>query len=151
MLCEVIVVVVVSHVKIRTYDELSRLKTFDERFDYLKLNGLVGEETFGFDRYLNQLFYKSPEWLDVRNEVILRDNGCDLGVDGYEIHGPIIVHHMNPISENDIKKRTDILLDSNYLVLTAHQTHNAVHYGSKEILIREPITRTKHDTCPWRH
>lgn len=150
MLCEVIVVVV-SHVKIRTYDELSRLKTFDERFDYLKLNGLVGKETFGFDRYLNQLFYKLPEWLDVRNEVILRDNGCDLGVDGYEIHGLIIVHHMNPISENDIKKRTDILLDSNYLVSTAHPTHNAVHYGSKEILIREPITRTKHDTCPWRH
>jgi len=151
MLCEVIVAVVANKMKIRTYDELSRLKTFDERFDYLNLNGIVGKETFGFDRYLNQMFYKLPEWHAARNEVILRDNGCDLGIDGCEIHGIIIIHHMNPITENDVKKRSPILLDPNYLISTAHLTHGAIHYGSKESLVREPIERSKNDTCPWRH
>ena len=137
--------------RIRSYDELSKLKTFDERFDYLELKGAVGHDTFGFDRYLNQIFYKSPEWLDVRNQVIVRDNGCDLGVNGYEIRGSIMIHHMNPISEDDIKNRTDILLNPNYLISTTLLTHNAIHYGSKESLIREPTVRTKHDTCPWKH
>lgn len=150
MLCEVIVAAVIQ-VKIRSYSELSKLKTFDERFDYLVLKGLVGKETFGFDRYLNQIFYKLPEWLSARNEVIVRDNGCDLGIEGYEIHGMILVHHMNPITEDDIKNRSSIVLDPEYLISTTLLTHNAVHYGKKENVIREPIQRMKNDTCPWRH
>lgn len=135
---------------IRTYSELIQLPTFEERFEYLRLDGAVGTETFGLDRYLNQLFYKSKEWLSVRDEVITRDNGCDLGVEGYEIHGRILIHHMNPISVEDILQHSDYLLNPEYLISTIHNTHNAIHYGDKSLLVTGPIERSKNDTCPWR-
>lgn len=136
---------------IRTYSDLSRLNTFEDRYQYLKLNGAVGEETFGFDRFINQNFYKSPEWKTVRDFVIVRDNGCDLGVDGYEIRGKIFIHHMNPILPKDIETRSEFLLDPEYLISTTHPTHNAIHYGDESLLIQTPIERSKNDTCPWRH
>lgn len=136
---------------IRTYSELSQLKTFRERYEYLRLNGKVGEETFGFDRHLNQIFYKSNEWKAIRDFVIVRDNGCDLGVDGYEIHGKILIHHMNPILAEDILKRSDFLLNPDYLITTVLSTHNAIHYGDDSLLITLPVERTRNDTCPWRH
>lgn len=138
--------------KIRTYSELILLPTFLERYRYLRLRGLVGEETFGFDRYLNQEFYKrDPEWQASRREVIIRDNGCDLGIDGRDIiDAPIIVHHMNPLTEYDIKYRTKYLLDPEYLISTIDNTHKAIHYGDEKLLITEPIVRRKNDTCPWR-
>lgn len=135
---------------IRTYSELITLPTFEERFDYLRLNGSVCEETFGFDRYINQKFYKSREWKDVRDHVIVRDNGCDLGVEGYEIHGRIIIHHMNPLLLKDFHDHSDFLLNPEYLISTIHNTHNAIHYGDKSLLITAPIERSKNDTCPWR-
>lgn len=136
--------------KLRTYSELKQLKTFEERYEYLKLDGQVGADTFGFDRYLNQVFYKSPEWLSVRNEVIVRDNGCDLGIEGREIHTKILVHHMNPISKEDILERSDILLNPEYLITTVKRTHDAIHYGDADTLIKDPIERSANDTCPWR-
>lgn len=142
---------------IRTYSELITLPTFEERYRYLRIGGRVGEDTFGFDRYLNQILYKSKEWLDVRDYVILRDTGnndyCqDLGMPyGYDIHGPILVHHMNPIRKEDILSRSKILLDPEYLISTINNTHNAIHYGDESLLITAPIERTKNDTCPWRH
>lgn len=136
---------------IRTYSELSQLRTFKERYEYLRLNARIGEETFGFDRYLNQDFYKSEEWKSVRDFVIVRDNGCDLGVEGYDIHGKIIIHHMNPILPEDILKRSDYLLNPDYLITTILSTHNAIHYGDESLLITLPVKRTKNDTCPWRH
>lgn len=136
---------------IRTYSELSQLKTFKERYEYLRLGGIVGNDTFGFDRYLNQIFYKSKEWKDIRRFVIIRDNGCDLGIDGYEIHGTILIHHMNPICIEDILKRSDILLNPEYLITTVLSTHNAIHYSDDSQLITAPVERSKNDTCPWRH
>lgn len=136
---------------IRTYSDLSRLNTFEDRYQYLKLNGVVGEETFGFDRFINQNFYKSPEWKTVRDFVIVRDNGCDLGIEGYEIRGKIFIHHMNPILPKDIETRSEFLLDPEYLISTTHPTHNAIHYGDESLLIQTPIERSKNDTCPWRH
>lgn len=137
---------------IRTYTELCKLKTFEERYKYLKLSGKVGEETFGWDRYLNQLFYKDPEWLSIRDKVIIRDHGCDLGMPDREIHGSrILVHHMNPITKEDILKRSKFLLDPEYLITTVKNTHDAIHYGDESLLITAPIERTKNDTCPWRH
>lgn len=135
---------------IRTHSELSRLNTFEERYKYLRLNGTVGEETFGFDRFLNQNFYKSQEWKSARDFVIVRDNGCDLGVEGYEIRGKILIHHMNPISSKDIEIQSDFLLNPEYLISTVLSTHNAIHYGDEGLLIRAPIERTKNDTCPWK-
>lgn len=138
---------------IRTYSELSRLKTFDERFDYLKLDGIVGVQTFGFDRWLNQEFYRSKEWKDVRRFVILRDNGCDLGVDGYEIQGKILVHHINPIKAEDIINVTAYLLNPEYLISTSDNTHNALHYGDPDLLKVFPVyfaERKPNDTCPWK-
>lgn len=135
---------------IRTYSELITLPTFEERFNYLKLKGQVGKDTFGFDRWLNQIFYRDPEWKSVRDYVIVRDNGCDLGVDGYEINGRILVHHMNPISKEDILERSKYLLDPEFLISTIHNTHNAIHYGDEDLLIKKPIERTKNDTCPWK-
>ena len=134
----------------RTYTELSRLPTFEERYRYLRLTGQVGKETFGFDRYLNQNFYRSQRWKRIRDEVILRDNGCDLGVEGYEIYGRIIIHHMNPITLEDIERETSYLLDPEFLICTVHRTHNAIHYGDENLLSTAPIERTKYDTCPWR-
>lgn len=117
----------------------------------MKLNGVVGEETFGFERYLNQKFYKSPEWKAIRDQVIVRDYGCDLGVEGYEMHGKILIHHMNPITTDDIVNRSDFLMNPEYLISTSLITHNAIHYGDESLLITAPIERTKNDTCPWRH
>ena len=136
---------------IRTYTELISLPTFEDRFEYLRLKGRVGEETFGFDRYLNQAFYKSEEWKSVRDQVILRDNGCDLAMEGREIREKILIHHMNPITKEDIINRSEFLLDPEYLICTIKNTHDAIHYGDERLLIKDPIQRRKNDTCPWRH
>lgn len=135
---------------IKTYSELIKMESFIDRYHYLRIGGRVGEETFGFDRYLNQVFYRSPEWLAVRDKVILRDNGCDLGVPDRIICGRILVHHMNPISKEDILRRSDLLLNPEYLICTVKATHDAIHYGDENLLITEPIERTKYDTCPWK-
>lgn len=135
---------------IRTYSELITLPTFEERFRYLKLDGVVGEDTFGFDRYLNQIFYGSKEWKDIRDHVIIRDNGCDLGIADREIRGRILIHHMNPITKEDILSRSKFLLDPEYLISTYKNTHDAIHYGDENLLILAPVERTKNDTCPWR-
>lgn len=135
---------------IRTYSELILLQTFEERYQYLRLAGKVGQETFGFDRYLNQMFYKDPEWLAARDYVIIRDNGCDLAIPGREIHSKILVHHMNPITKDDILKRSKFLLDPEYLICTIKNTHDAIHYGDENLLFKDPIERSKNDTCPWR-
>ena len=134
----------------KTYSELSKLKTFKERFEYLKLDGLIGEETFGWDRYLNQVFYKSPEWRSTRDKIIVRDNGRDLGVEGYDIFGKIIIHHMNPMSLGDIANRNPDIFNPEYLICVSHETHNAIHYGDANQLNLGPIERTVNDTCPWR-
>lgn len=136
---------------IRTYSELMKLSTFKERYEYLKIGGRVGEETFGFDRYINQMLYKKPEWISIRNQVIARDMGCDLGLKDHEIVGKVIVHHMNPITVEDILYRLDYVLDPEYLISSSMMTHNAIHYGDESLLPQEPIERTKNDTCPWRH
>ena len=136
---------------IRTYSELITFPTFEERYRYLRLLGRVGEDTFGVDRWLNQNFYqRDREWLASRDYVIIRDNGCDLAIPGREIHGKILVHHMNPITKEDIIRRTKYLLDPEYLICTVKRTHDAIHYGDEELLIKDPIERTKNDTCPWR-
>lgn len=136
---------------IKSYSELSQLETFEERFEYLRLDGIVGKDTFGFDRIFNQKFYRSEEWKQVRDFVIVRDNGCDLGIEGHEIYGNrIIIHHMNPISIDDIRHSTRNLLDPEYLITTIHRTHNAIHYGDEDQLIKAPIERVRNDTCPWR-
>lgn len=137
--------------KIRTYSELSKLKTFDERYNYLRLEGVVGEETFGYDRFINQMFYRSRKWKAIRDAVIIRDNGCDLGMEGYEIHGKILIHHMNVITKKDIENESELLLDPEYLISTTHITHNAIHYGDQSLLVKTPAERRKNDTCPWRH
>lgn len=135
---------------IRTYSELITLPTFEERYAYLRLNGKVGEETFGFDRYLNQQFYKSKEWRSIRDRVITRDNGCDLGIEGREIYGRVLIHHMNPITVDDILRRSDFLLNPEYLICVDKITHDAIHYSDDNLLIKDPIERRKNDTCPWR-
>lgn len=135
---------------IKSYSELITLPTFEERFEYLKLDGKVGEDTFGFDRYLNQIFYKSKEWRKLRDSIIIRDNGRDLGIEGREIHGTLLIHHMNPISKEDILNKTDFLLNPEYLICTIKSTHDAIHYSDENLLIKEPIIRSKNDTCPWR-
>lgn len=135
---------------IRTYSELITLPTFEERYRYLKLGGRVGEETFGFDRYINQIFYQSDEWKSIRDFVIVRDGGCDLGMPDREIHTRILVHHMNPIRQEDILRRSKFLLDPEYLICTIKNTHDAIHYGDESLLILAPVERTKNDTCPWR-
>ena len=137
--------------KTRCYSELARLPTFEERFNYLKLNGEVGSATFGFDRYLNQAFYNSAEWKRARDEVIIRDCGCDLGIIGREIGNCIIIHHMNPISESDLRDVTDILLNPEYLICVSHRTHNAIHYGDENLITKTNVTeRFPNDTCPWK-
>ena len=136
---------------IRTYSELILLPTFEERFKYLQLNGRVCDDTFGFDRYINQKFYRSAEWKRIRDYIIIRDNGCDLAVDGYEIHGRILIHHINPITISDIKFSTEYLMNPDYLICVTHNTHNAIHYGDEKQIITGPIVRTKNDTCPWKH
>lgn len=135
---------------IKTYSELIALPTFEERFRYLRLRGAVGEDTFGFDRYLNQTFYRSAEWKRVRDLVIIRDNGCDLALEGHEIYGKILIHHMNPITVKDIRTASEFLLNPDYLICVTHATHNAIHYGDEHLLVKAPIERTPNDTCPWR-
>ena len=136
---------------IRTYSQLKRLHTFEERFRYLKLGGTVGTETFGFDRYLNQIFYNLPEWKQIRRDIIIRDDGCDLGLTGYDIKKGILVHHMNPITKEDILNHVDEILDPEYLISTRLMTHNAIHYGDDSILQDMVLVeRTPYDTCPWR-
>lgn len=135
--------------KLRTYRELNRIHTFEERFEYLKLGGEVGAETFGFDRWLNQDFYHSFEWKSVRALIIARDLGCDLGVDGYEIHEKLLVHHINPITPADLNDGAEIALDMDNLITTCHQTHNALHYGTESAIRRDPVTRRPGDTKLW--
>lgn len=135
---------------IRTYSELCKLKTFKERYNYLKLCGQVCKETFGFDRYLNQIIYKLPEWKSVRDKVIVRDCGCDLGIEGHEIGEKILVHHMNPITMDDIINHNQDIFNPEYLICVSHQTHNAIHYGDESQLITGPVERSPNDTCPWK-
>lgn len=135
---------------LRSYSELITLPTFEERFQYLRLKGVVGTDTFGFDRYLNQKFYRSAEWKKIRDFVIIRDSGCDLGIEDRMIHGKILIHHMNPITEYDIIHATDALLNPEYLICVTHATHNAIHYGDEDLLIKAPTVRTRFDTCPWK-
>lgn len=136
----------------KSYQELNRLKTFQERFDYLKLSGSVGSETFGYDRWLNQALYMSYRWKKFRREIIIRDEGCDLGVDGYVINDPrgIFVHHINPITIEDIENDNDLLFDPNNVICTSFNTHQAIHYGDESLLPSLPIERRPFDTCPWR-
>lgn len=134
---------------LRTYTELSTLTSFLDRFKYLQLNGQVGADTFGFDRYLNQTFYHSYEWRKIRDHVIIRDNGCDLGMSGYEINSKIYIHHMNPIELQDIEQRVSDILNPEYLICVSHRTHNAIHYGDENILLQEPIVRRPGDTKLW--
>ena len=136
---------------IKTYSELILLPTFEERFKYLQLNGRVGDDTFGFDRYINQIFYRSTEWKRIRDLVIMRDNGCDLALEGYEIYGRILIHHMNPITVKDVELSTEYLMNPEYLICVTHNTHNAIHYGDEKLLMKGPVVRTKNDTCPWKH
>lgn len=126
------------------------MQTFDQRFEYLRLRGTLGEETFGWQRYLNQVLYKSQEWKQVRDQVIIRDNGYDLGIDGMNINGKIMVHHINPITIDDIKKRNPIIFDPDNLICVSHQTHMAIHYGSQDLLPSQTVERAPNDTCPWR-
>lgn len=136
--------------RIKTYSELITFSTFEERFEYLQLKGIVGQETFGFDRYLNQILYNSKEWKHLRNEIIARDNGCDLALEGFEIHGRILIHHINPITIDDVIKRREMVFDPENLICVTHNTHNAIHYGDKSLLITGPIERRANDTCPWK-
>ena len=135
----------------KRYSELTTIPTYEERFKYLQLKGAVGDDTFGYDRYLNQILYNSPEWKRLRNQIIIRDNGRDLGCEGYEIYGRILIHHMNPITVDDIVSRDPIVFDPENLICVSHNTHNAIHYGDENLLIMAPVERTKNDTCPWRH
>ena len=134
---------------IRTRTELERLKTFEERFEYLSLRGVVGESTFGFDRHINQAFYRSRQWRQIRRDVIVLDNGCDLGIEGYEIHDRVIIHHMNPMVVNEIVDGEDQILDPEFLVCVTHKTHNAIHYGDESLLPRRFRERSRGDTQLW--
>lgn len=134
----------------RTYSELSKIESFEERFEYLNLDGFVGEDTFGFDRYLNQKFYKSAEWKRIRNQVIIRDNGCDMGHPEHPISGSIIIHHMNPIKKEDIINTTSYLMNPEYLVCVSSRTHNAIHYGDVNQIKENFVERKPNDTCPWK-
>ena len=140
----------VIRMTIRTYSELIQIPTYKERFEYLRLDGQVGRDTFGYDRYLNQIFYRSQKWKSVRDQIIIRDNGCDLAMEGYDIYSKIIIHHMNPITIKDIEMESDYLMNPEFLICTTHNTHNAIHYSDSNLLITAPVERTKNDTCPWR-
>ena len=135
---------------IKTYSELIAFPTYEERFRYLQLKGAVGKDTFGYDRYLNQILYSSQEWKRFRDKIIIRDNGCDLACEGYDIHGRILVHHINPIRVDDVVNRNPIVFDPENVVCVTHNTHNAIHYGDESLLVLAPVERTKNDTCPWK-
>lgn len=134
----------------KTYSNLKQFESLKDRYEYLKLGGIVGDSTFGHNRYLNQEFYRSKEWLEVRDYVIIRDNGCDLGVEGFEIHSKILVHHMNPITLADIENRNPDILNPEYLISTSDRTHQAIHFGDKDLLPKDPIIRKPNDTVPWK-
>lgn len=136
--------------KTKSYSELTRLPTFLERYRYLKIGGRIGEDTFGYDRYLNQTLYRSAEWKRFRREIIVRDEGSDLGCDGYEIVGNILVHHINPIRLEDVLNRDPKIFDPENVICVSHNTHNAIHYGDENLLITEPVIRKPNDTCPWK-
>lgn len=135
---------------LRSYTELSKILTFEDRFEYLKLSGTVGASTFGRFRFINQSFYMSPKWKQARNEVIIRDHGCDLGVPGYEIFDKVIIHHMNPITMEQLEKEDPVIYDPEYLICVTERTHNAIHYGDRSNLLTLPPERRPGDTCPWK-
>ena len=135
---------------IKTYSELISLPTFKERFEYLKIGGTVGKETFGYDRYLNQILYRSDEWRKFRRDIIIRDNGKDLACYDYDIFGKVLVHHIDPITVEDVLNRHPKICDPENVISTSLNTHNAIHYGDENLLILEPIERTMNDTCPWK-
>lgn len=135
---------------LRKYSELKRLKTFEERYEYLRIGGLVGESTFGFERYLNQQLYTSQRWRLIRNEIIIRDNGCDLGIEGRDIYDKIIIHHMNPLVIDQLKDPDDSIFDPEYLICVSQSTHNSIHYGDKSLLKKDYVPRRPNDTCPWK-
>lgn len=135
---------------IRSYSDLVKIDDFIGRYRYLRLGGRVGSDTFGYERYLNQFFYRSKEWKSVRDFVIVRDEACDLGIKGRELESKIYIHHMNPISVKDLEERRDILLNPEYLITVSFDTHQAIHYGDENLLHKDPVVRTKFDTCPWR-
>lgn len=135
---------------IKTYSELITIDSYEERFEYLRCNSVVGKETFGYDRYVNQALYNSPEWKCLRRQIIIRDDGCDLAYPGYTIHGKIIIHHINPITLDDILNRRSNVFDPENLICVTHNTHIAIHYSDANLLTTGPIERTKNDTCPWR-
>lgn len=145
-----VIVGMVILMTIKTYSELITIPTFEDRYRYLRIGSEIGKDTFGFDRYLNQSFYKSDEWKSIRDYVIVRDHGCDLGIEGREIWGRIIIHHMNPITKKDILTRSRFLLDPEFLICTIKNTHDAIHYGDETLLVTVPLERQKNDTCPWR-
>ena len=136
--------------KIRTFSEIQHFNSFEERFEYLKLSGKVGRETFGFDRYLNQMLYKSERWKRLRNDIIIRDRACDLGVEDYDIYDRIIIHHMNPISVDDILNESKFVFSPEFLICTSLRTHNAIHYGDINLVTERFVERRKNDTCPWK-
>lgn len=135
--------------RVRSYSELKRFTTFEDRYDYLALRGEVGKATFGFDRWINQRFYRSREWHQVRDFVVVRDNGCDLGIPGHEINSRLMVHHMNPITPEDLELGEQWVLDPEYLITTTHRTHNAIHYGDDSLLVKPPVERRPGDTRLW--
>jgi hypothetical protein len=135
---------------IKTYSELIKLPTFIERFRYLKLDGTVGQSTFGYDRWLNQMFYQSPEWKRLRREIILRDNACDLGIEGHDIYKYVVIHHMNPIYKQDLLERNEFCMNPEYLICVTDRTHKALHYGDESLLAIAPVERSRFDTCPWK-
>lgn len=135
---------------IKSYSELIKIPSFIERYRYLKIGGQVGEETFGYDRYLNQILYRSSEWKRFRRDIIIRDNGCDLACDGYEIIGKVLIHHIDPITVRDIELRDPKIFDPENVISVTLNTHNAIHYGDESLLITEPLVRTPNDTCPWK-
>lgn len=135
---------------IKTYSKLISIPTYEERFKYLQIKNAIGKDTFGYDRYLNQILYHSSEWKRLRNEIIIRDNGCDLAFDGYEINSRILIHHLNPITVDDVKNRSPMVFDPENLVCVTHNTHNAIHYGDDNLLIKSPVIRSVNDTCPWK-
>lgn len=136
---------------IKSYRELIQIPDFEGRYEYLKMKTMIGEKTFGFERFLNQSFYRSKEWKDVRRKVIQRDNGCDLAIDGRDVYGRIEIHHINPITIEDIENHTDKLLDIENLICVSPNTHKAIHYGDSSVLVKNEITvRRPYDTCPWR-
>ena len=146
------IVVMMSMMDVKTYSELILLPTFEKRFEYLKLSGIVGQDTFGYDRYLNQyLYHVDRDWKRARDRAIIRDNGCDLAMDGYIIYDRILVHHINPITVDDIKLRRPCVFDLDNLICVSLRTHNAIHYGDTNQLATVPIERTPNDTCPWKH